>query len=170
MAKFLHTLLYIVYSVTVEMSGDIHNRGEIHNRVEDLPKNFSKQKSDSEGENTDKENGVDDLKKQLIQPLSCEICRVKVTSTKIFQRHLDGRKHKLRAERQGKEFKCELCDIIANSEIQLEIHFRSFRHKSKLQRKEHPHFSLLTSYTSKSSFLVFLCFTCIFLNLFLLFK
>ncbi|XP_072398606.1 zinc finger protein 385D-like [Diabrotica undecimpunctata] len=162
MAKFLHTLLYIVYSVTVEMSG------EIHNRVEDLPKNFSNKKSDSEGD-TDKENGADDFKKQ-IQPLSCDICRVKVTSTKIFQRHLDGRKHKLRAERQGKEFKCELCDIIANSEIQLEIHFRSFRHKSKLQRKEHPHFFLLTSYTSKSSFLVFLCFTCIFLNLFLLFK
>ncbi|XP_056642989.1 zinc finger protein 346-like [Diorhabda carinulata] len=158
----LSTLYLMVYSVAVEMSG------EIHNRIEELPQNFSNQKTISDDDLTDKENR--DESKTRIQSLSCEICKVKVTSSKIFQRHLDGRKHKLRAERQGKIFKCELCDIIANSEIQLEIHLRSARHKAKLHKKEHPHFSLFASYTSKTSILMFFCFICIILNLFLLFK
>ncbi|KAJ8954545.1 hypothetical protein NQ318_000779 [Aromia moschata] len=58
-------------------------------------------------------------------PLSCEICNIKVTSTKILQRHLDGRKHKIRMERRGKSFTCELCEITANSETQLNIHLNS---------------------------------------------
>jgi hypothetical protein len=61
----------------------------------------------------------------LLQSLSCELCNVKVTSTKILQRHLEGRRHKMKAERKGKTFICELCDVVANSEIQLNIHLNS---------------------------------------------
>nr|XP_023018985.1 zinc finger protein 385A-like [Leptinotarsa decemlineata] len=93
--------------------------GEIASRVEDVF-NFSG-KSDNP-ENTEKSK-IEDTNQSKV--LSCEICKIKVTSSRILQRHLEGRKHKLRAERQGKIFKCDLCDITANSEIQLDIHLKS---------------------------------------------
>ncbi|CAH1105149.1 unnamed protein product [Psylliodes chrysocephalus] len=157
------SLYLLVNLIAIVMSG------EINNRVEDLPFNFLERKDEknsNDGE-TENEKKQDDSKKE--KPwLSCDICKVTVTSAKIFQRHLDGRKHKLRVEREGKEFKCDLCDISTNSEIQLEIHLRSLRHKAKLQKKEHPRLATFNFFTSKISLLIFVTFICIVLNLFLL--
>nr|XP_008194235.1 PREDICTED: zinc finger protein 385B-like isoform X2 [Tribolium castaneum] len=77
---------------------------EFHNSIEEV------QLNEKNEENSDK------------NALSCELCNVKVTSVKILQRHLEGRRHKMKEERQGKTFVCELCDVVANSEIQLNIH------------------------------------------------
>ncbi|CAG9854588.1 unnamed protein product [Phyllotreta striolata] len=141
--------------------------GEIHNHVEDLPfPNKTNNNNNADEKKTDESEDSNDS----LQGLSCEICRVKVTSAKIFQRHLEGRKHKLRVERQGKQFKCDLCDIIANSEIQLEIHLRSAKHKARQHRKENPRWAIFHFLSSKISLLIFVTFVCILLNLFLLFK
>ncbi|VEN34976.1 unnamed protein product [Callosobruchus maculatus] len=65
--------------------------------------------------------------------LACSLCNVTVTSERILQRHIEGRKHKMRAQRIGKTFICEICNIHANSEIQLKIHLEGNKHRSKLQ-------------------------------------
>ncbi|RZC35856.1 zinc finger protein 385B-like, partial [Asbolus verrucosus] len=111
--------------------------GEFHNSIEDvkLPENVA--------EETDKNN------------LSCELCNVKVTSAKILQRHLEGRRHKMKAERKGKTFICEMCDVVANSEIQLNIHLNSIKHKNKLSKKEQSDFSTISTNTAGIWILVF---------------
>ncbi|KAJ8983680.1 hypothetical protein NQ317_003468 [Molorchus minor] len=102
-------------------------------------------------------------------PLSCDVCSIKVTSMKIMQRHLDGRKHKARVERLGKTFTCDLCEITANSETQLNVHLSSSKHKAKLLRKEHADFTDISA-NRKGLWILMFCLFCLFLNLFLLFK
>ncbi|KAJ3654114.1 hypothetical protein Zmor_013327 [Zophobas morio] len=101
--------------------------------------------------------------------LCCDLCNVKVTSAKILQRHLEGRRHKMKAERKGKTFICEMCDVVANSEIQLNIHLNSIKHKNKLVKKEQSEFT--STATSRAGLWILLfCVVCIFINLLLLFK
>ncbi|ERL92246.1 zinc finger protein 385D [Dendroctonus ponderosae] len=101
--------------------------------------------------------------------LFCEICNIRVTSTKILQRHLEGRKHKSRAERRGKSFHCDLCEVTANSEIQLNIHLSSSKHKSRVAREEYKEFFDVSSY-SKSMYVLLFAVFCIILNLIILVK
>ncbi|XP_030750871.1 zinc finger protein 385D-like [Sitophilus oryzae] len=101
--------------------------------------------------------------------LCCDICNIRVTSAKILQRHLEGRRHKSRAERDGKTFHCELCDVTANSEIQLNIHMSSSRHKSRIAREEYKEFTSLSSY-STSFYILLFCIFCIGLNVVILVK
>ncbi|CAH1368655.1 unnamed protein product [Tenebrio molitor] len=126
--------------------------GEVHNSVDDV-----KLRENPVGEDGDKDS------------LSCELCNVKVTSTKILQRHLEGRRHKMKAERKGKTFICELCDVVANSEIQLNIHLNSIKHKNKLMKKEQNEFTTVPSGAAGLWILLF-CVVCIFINLLLLFR
>ncbi|KYB27334.1 zinc finger protein 346 [Tribolium castaneum] len=122
---------------------------EFHNSIEEV------QLNEKNEENSDK------------NALSCELCNVKVTSVKILQRHLEGRRHKMKEERQGKTFVCELCDVVANSEIQLNIHLNSIKHKNKLMKKE----NFISDATGTAGLWILLfCVVCIFINLLLLFK
>ncbi|XP_066245188.1 zinc finger protein 385B-like [Euwallacea similis] len=101
--------------------------------------------------------------------LFCDICNIRVTSTKILQRHLEGRKHKSRAERRGKTFHCDICDVTANSEIQLNIHLSSTKHKSRVAREEYKEFFDVSAY-SKSMYVLMFAVFCIILNLIILVK
>ncbi|XP_050308418.1 zinc finger protein 385B-like [Anthonomus grandis grandis] len=101
--------------------------------------------------------------------LCCEICNIKVTSSKILQRHLEGRKHKSRAERQGKTFYCDICDVTANSEIQLNIHLTSSKHKTKVAKEECKVFLDMSSYSTSLYIFIFALF-CIVVNLIILVK
>ncbi|XP_044266550.1 zinc finger protein 385D-like [Tribolium madens] len=123
---------------------------EFHNSIEEV------QLTENNEENADK------------NVLSCELCNVKVTSAKILQRHLEGRRHKMKEERKGKTFVCELCDVVANSEIQLNIHLNSIKHKNKLMKKENNFISASTG--TAGLWILFFCVICIFINLLLLFK
>lgn len=61
----------------------------------------------------------------ILQPYFCELCNVRAFSQKIYQNHLEGRKHIKREQRNGKIFKCDLCEVTANGQTQLETHLRS---------------------------------------------
>lgn len=76
----------------------------------------------------------------LLQIYSCEMCNIQVTGAKVLQRHMDGKKHKLRTERQGKTFNCELCNVVCNSESQLESHLKSKNIIAKINIKINAHF------------------------------
>ncbi|KAF5281531.1 hypothetical protein FQA39_LY05066 [Lamprigera yunnana] len=67
---------------------------------------------------------------------SCNLCKIYATSQKVLLRHYEGRKHKVRVEREGKTFVCEICHITANSQKQLDNHLKSSRHKCQLERKD----------------------------------
>lgn len=69
----------------------------------------------------------------------CEKCDITVTSRNVLNRHLMGRKHIQRVEREGKTFECDLCGIVANGQTQLDSHLQSSRHKTRLFKKEHGH-------------------------------
>jgi len=101
--------------------------------------------------------------------LCCDICNIRVTSAKILQRHLEGRKHISRSQRRGKIFHCDICDVTANSEIQLNIHLTSSRHKSRVAREEYKEFTDVSSY-SISIYALLFCIFCIALNLVILVK
>jgi len=101
--------------------------------------------------------------------LFCDICNIRVTSGKILQRHLEGRKHKSRAERRGKIFHCDICDVTANSEIQLNIHLASSKHRVRVAREEYKEFFDMSAY-SKSMYVLFFAVFCIILNLIILVK
>ncbi|KAJ8918487.1 hypothetical protein NQ315_008184, partial [Exocentrus adspersus] len=144
------------------MSGEIHNRIEVVSIKNNDDDNTNKTIIDEGGKSATCEDGYN-------YPLCCTICNIKVTSTKILQRHLEGRKHKMRVERKGKSFVCELCDLTANSETQLNIHLSSSRHRAKLQRKEYNEFTAIAT-SLKGAWIIIVCLICLFLNLFLLFK
>ncbi|XP_071033602.1 DBIRD complex subunit ZNF326 isoform X2 [Parasteatoda tepidariorum] len=82
----------------------------------------------------------------------CEICSIQFTSQIPLDMHLRGSKHAKKLKSQtafnsiqgqitqikeieksdGKKFYCELCDIIANSSLQLQMHLDGTKHKNKL--------------------------------------
>ncbi|KAF2881656.1 hypothetical protein ILUMI_24513 [Ignelater luminosus] len=66
---------------------------------------------------------ITEKSKELIY--TCNLCKISATSSKVLQRHYEGRKHKMRVERDGKTFNCELCQITANSQKQLDNHLKS---------------------------------------------
>ncbi|KAL3281270.1 hypothetical protein HHI36_004483 [Cryptolaemus montrouzieri] len=101
------------------------------------------------------------------QKLECQLCNIKVTSSRILERHLEGKKHRVREAKNGREFFCEVCDVRANSEIQLEIHLKSSRHKGNMLKKEATEFASLSSGTI-GIWLIIFCLLCIFLNLLIL--
>ncbi|KAF7272664.1 uncharacterized protein LOC143192328 [Rhynchophorus ferrugineus] len=166
------------YPITTKstMSGDIHSGVQ---EVTQSPNETTKKFDD-----LTKEDDIEDLLKtghfSTISTLAngnacsevslcCEICNIKVTSAKILQRHLEGRRHKSKAERKGKTFHCDLCDVTANSEIQLNIHLSSSRHKSRVAREEYKEFTSMSSY-STSFYILLFCIFCIGLNLVILVK
>ncbi|GJQ70110.1 hypothetical protein Trydic_g22581 [Trypoxylus dichotomus] len=98
--------------------------GEIRNAVEEIT---------IEPECSSKNDGhFQSIKKLFI----CELCNVQVTSNNVLRRHKEGRRHIMRAERQGKTFQCDLCKIVANSQSQLDAHLRSSKHNARLIKKE----------------------------------
>ncbi|CAH0557793.1 unnamed protein product [Brassicogethes aeneus] len=92
--------------------------------VEELSNSEENNNNNYDENNTFAEEFQDEFGEQTTH-LCCEICNIKVTSAKILQRHLYGRKHKMRSERKGKSYYCDLCDLTANSETQLNIHMSS---------------------------------------------
>ncbi|CAH1183160.1 unnamed protein product [Phaedon cochleariae] len=104
----------LLNSFVLKMSGEIQ-----HTRVEDV---FNFPERNESGNLKRIKLTVEEPKKTQ---LGCDICKISVTSPKILQRHLEGKRHKIRAERDGKIFRCELCNVTANSETQLSIHLNS---------------------------------------------
>ncbi|XP_035232473.1 uncharacterized protein LOC118204248 isoform X2 [Stegodyphus dumicola] len=85
----------------------------------------------------------------------CELCSLDFTSHIPLEMHLRGAKHakKLKAQNalqaiktqegqdintQGKSFRCELCNVNANSSLQLQTHLEGTKHKSKVQQLQQP--------------------------------
>ncbi|KAK9870609.1 hypothetical protein WA026_008171 [Henosepilachna vigintioctopunctata] len=104
-----------------------------------------------------------------IQGLECHLCNIKVTSSKILKRHLEGKKHRIREAKNGREFFCDVCEVRANSEIQLDIHLKSSRHRGNVMKKDSSEFTALSTGT-KGIWLIIICLLCIFVNLLLLFR
>ncbi|KFM57669.1 Zinc finger protein 385A, partial [Stegodyphus mimosarum] len=87
----------------------------------------------------------------------CELCSLDFTSHIPLEMHLRGAKHakKLKAQNalqaiktqvsegqdintEGKSFRCELCNVTANSSLQLQTHLEGTKHKSKVQQLQQP--------------------------------
>lgn len=115
----------------------------------------------------------------------CSLCKISATSSKVLQRHYEGRKHKMRVERDGKTFDCELCQITANSQKQLDNHLKSkiflngsftkiknlilgSRHKYNQEKKDLGEHAKLNG--NKGVWIILLGMVCIFVNFLILFK
>ncbi|XP_017771356.1 PREDICTED: zinc finger protein 346-like [Nicrophorus vespilloides] len=133
--------------------------GEIRNPIEEIHFEPDGLHVTQEKENVNK---LIDLKRKVY---TCDLCGIKVTSNNVLRRHIEGRKHLMRVEREGKTFECQLCEIIANSQTQLDAHLRSSKHKNRLYKKEHANEMM-----HKGVWLIIFCVACIFLNFLLLFK
>lgn len=105
-----------------------------------------------------------------------------MTSYNVLKRHLEGRRHIMRAGREGKTFECELCKLTANSQSQLDAHMKSkvfscqynkvqififlgVKHRNRVFKKEHGY-----DPSNKGLWVILFCVGCIFLNFLLLFK
>ncbi|KAL1513289.1 hypothetical protein ABEB36_002714 [Hypothenemus hampei] len=158
------------------MSGDIHSGvqdvKEHQTLIEDTPEYFKNDdtfKKEIFPKSTALNSQISTFSNTSDGALFCDICNIRVTSAKILQRHMDGRKHKSRAERRGKTFHCDVCEVTANSEIQLNIHLSSSKHKSRVAREEYKEFFDVSAYSKGIYVLLFGVF-CIILNLILLIK
>ncbi|CAG9768735.1 unnamed protein product [Ceutorhynchus assimilis] len=166
-----------------KMSGDIHNRVE---NVPDLPEpenddhpsesfnnDLSKTTRTLTGDflvpTTVRNNQISFVRTASDGSLCCDICNIKVSGSKIFQKHLEGKRHKSKVDRLGKTFNCNICDVTANSEIQLNIHLSSSKHKSRVEKEEIKELFDGSSY-SNSVYVIFFAVLCIVINLILLFR
>ncbi|XP_044751373.1 zinc finger protein 385A-like [Coccinella septempunctata] len=131
--------------------------GDLHTAIQEITTEF---KSFENLEDNDQQCG---------SGLECQLCNIKVTSMKILERHLKGKKHRIREAKNGREFFCDICDVRANSEIQLDIHLKSSRHKGNIMKKESSEFTSVSAGT-KGIWLIVICLLCLFLNLLLLFR
>ncbi|XP_065163691.1 uncharacterized protein [Atheta coriaria] len=112
---------------------------------------------------------IDDESQQPDMPIKksigCDLCGIRVTSYNVLKRHLEGRRHIMRAGREGKTFECELCKLTANSQSQLDAHMKSVKHRNRVFKKEHGY-----DPSNKGLWVILFCVGCIFLNFLLLFK
>lgn len=99
---------------------------------------------------------------------TCNLCKISATSQKVLLRHYEGRKHKIRVEREGKTFVCEICQVTANSQKQLDNHLKSARHKYQLEKKDLVECLKLNG--NRGVWLILLGITCMFINFLIIFK
>ncbi|XP_060516809.1 uncharacterized protein LOC132696164 [Cylas formicarius] len=140
--------------------------GDIHSGVEEVFVNPEKRETH---EFVDKINDVEKSASTNVTSLCCEVCDIKVTSAKILQKHLEGRRHRSRVERVGKTFYCDICEIRANSDVQLKIHLTSSKHRSRVARKENKEFTDLSS-SPVGIYVMLFCAFCFFINFVILVK
>lgn len=87
----------------------------------------------------------------------CSVCSIDFTSSIPYEMHLRGAKHAKKLKLQdayhliqmqvaqnkeiapvGKSFRCDLCNITANSSLQLQTHLDGTKHKNKLLLLQQP--------------------------------
>ncbi|GIY43055.1 hypothetical protein CEXT_394521 [Caerostris extrusa] len=87
----------------------------------------------------------------------CSVCSMRFTSNIPYEMHLRGAKHAKKLKLQdalqsikvqvdqtkeidpvGNVFRCDMCNITANSSVQLQTHLDGTKHKTKLQQQQNP--------------------------------